>query len=138
MLSFALRRLVRRRFRRSPGVVPLELPLAGFRHHRAIGVWPFLHPGAAVELRREPWNRHDPRAVAVYFRRDKLGYLPRSDNVTVARWLDQGRPLSARIARLDEAAPSARRLLLRLELQPVSPRRRGRLLPSGARPGPQQ
>ncbi|HCZ49505.1 MAG TPA: HIRAN protein [Gammaproteobacteria bacterium] len=120
MLSSVLNWLARRLRQRPELIPPLELPLAGFRHHRATGVWPFLHPGAVVELKREPWNRHDSRAVAVYYRRDKLGYLPRSDNFTVARWLDQGRALSACIARLDEAAPSARRLLLRLELQQVS------------------
>lgn len=120
MLSSALHRLVRRLPRRPPAVAPLELPLAGFRHHRAAGVWPFLRPGAALDLKREPWNRHDPRAVAVYFRREKLGYLPRTDNGAVARWLDQGRALSARIACLDADGPPARRLLLRLELQQVT------------------
>lgn len=99
-----------------PPLPPIELPLAGFRHHRAAGIWPFLQPGLALQLRREPWNRHDPLAVAVYFRREKLGYLPRTDNSVVARWLDQDRPLRASIAVLGADAQRGGRILLRVQL----------------------
>ncbi len=104
-----------RLFVRPPGIAPLHLPLAGFQHHRAEGVWPFLHVGAVLSLRRERWNRHDPQAVAVYYRQEKLGYLPRADNAAVARWLDQGRLLRASIASLREGAQPWGRVQLRVE-----------------------
>lgn len=100
----------------APPLPPIELPLAGFRHHRAAAIWPFLQPGLELRLRREAWNPHDPQAVAVYYRREKLGYLPRSDNAAIARWLDQDRPLRASIAALGADAARSGRLLLRVQL----------------------
>ncbi len=100
----------------APPLPPLELPLAGFRHHRAAAIWPFLKPGLELRLRREARNRHDPRAVAVYYRQEKLGYLPRADNATIARWLDQGRWLRASIAALGPDAERGGRVLLRVQL----------------------
>ena len=99
-----------------PPLPPLELPLAGFRHHRAAGIWPFLKPGLELRLRREAWNHHDPQAVAVYYRQEKLGYLPRTDNASIARWLDQGRALRASIAALGADAERGGRVLLRVQL----------------------
>ena len=104
-----------------PDIPPLHLGLAGFQHHRAEGIWPFLRPGLELCLRREPWNRHDPLAVAVFYRQEKLGYLPRSDNAAVARWLDQGRTLRASIASLAETPHPRGRVQLRLQLTPGTP-----------------
>ncbi|MGE0809255.1 MAG: HIRAN domain-containing protein [Immundisolibacter sp.] len=100
----------------APPLPPLELPLAGLRHHRAAAIWPFLKPGLELRLRREAWNHHDPQAVAVYYRQEKLGYLPRTDNATIARWLDQGRALRASIAALGADAERGGRVLLRVQL----------------------
>jgi hypothetical protein len=109
-----------RRWLGEPSLPPLELPLAGLRHHRAAGIWPFLRPGLELRLRREAWNRHDPQAVAVYYRQEKLGYLPRTDNAAIARWLDQGRAVRVSIAALGADAARGGRLLLRLHLLPVA------------------
>jgi hypothetical protein len=54
--------------------------------------------------------------VAVYYRQEKLGYLPRTDNASIARWLDQGRGLRASIAALGADAQRGGRLLLRVQL----------------------
>lgn len=79
------------------------LPIAGHLYHHAEAVWPRLRPGQRLTLRREPWNRHDPCAVAVCAGPDKLGYIPRHESAAVARLLDAGTPLRATIARLDPA-----------------------------------
>ncbi len=110
-------------FMSRPDNPTLHLPLAGFQYHRAEGVWPFLHPGADLRLHRERWNRHDPQAVAVYYRQEKLGYLPRPDNAAVARWLDQDRRLRAVIASLSEGDQPWARVSLRLELEQGPPGR---------------
>jgi hypothetical protein len=70
---------------------------AGLAHHDAKEVWPELRPGDRLELRREPANPHDPNAVQVWREGRLLGYLPRADNRDVARQLDRGQPLEARI-----------------------------------------
>jgi hypothetical protein len=86
--------------------------LAGFRHHAAPQLWPALVPNALLTLRREADNPHDPDAVALYWRGCKLGYLPRGENLVVARLLDRRRPLSARIEGLAAAAERNRRIRL--------------------------
>jgi hypothetical protein len=51
-------------------------------------------------MAHEPFNAHDPDAVALFWRGRKLGYLPRGENFMVARLLESNRPVSARIRRL--------------------------------------
>lgn len=93
-----------------------ESPLAGFEHHKAGHVWPFLREGDLLRLIRETTNPHDPNAVAVYFRGDKLGYVPRLENAAVAQLLDRGAPLVARIICLREEPNPWRRVRLSVEL----------------------
>jgi hypothetical protein len=84
--------------------------VAGFHYHRAIGVWSFLREGEELKLVREPQNPFDPAAVAIYFRNDKLGYVPRGENDRLAGMLDRGERLSARIRRLRNSEVSRRRI----------------------------
>lgn len=64
-----------------------------------------LTPGDVVQLRREPSNRYDSRAIEVLDGRiRKLGYIARSDNSAVARMMDAGETLQARITRLDKSS----------------------------------
>ena len=93
-----------------------EMPLAGFDHHRGPGVWPFLSLGAELSLRREPLNRHDTNAIAVWFRNEHLGYVPRRDNPMLARLMDRGERLEARVIRLLESDNPWRRVRIRVEL----------------------
>jgi hypothetical protein len=79
-----------------------DSPLAGFQYHAGKTVWPELKVGDALTLTREPDNPHDARAVRVDWHGQKLGYVPRRENADVARLLDNGQPLVARISRLAE------------------------------------
>ena len=80
--------------------------LSGFRHYDAPRLWLALRPNVFLTLEREHDNPHDHDAVSLRWRGHKLGYLPRSENLVVARLLDRERSLSARIVRL---APDAER-----------------------------
>jgi hypothetical protein len=73
---------------------------AGLRHHEAKAVWNRLRVGDALVLVREAGNPHDPNAVRLEWQGRVLGYLPREDNGDVARQLDRGAGLQARIAEL--------------------------------------
>ena len=77
-----------------------DSPLAGFQFHAGKMVWKELRVGDGLALVREPGNPHDSRAVRVDWRGHKLGYVPRRENADVARLLDRGAPLAARISRL--------------------------------------
>jgi hypothetical protein len=77
-----------------------DSPLAGFQYHAGKAVWPQMRVGDALTLVREPDNRHDARAVRVEWQGRKIGYVPRRENADVARLMDGGQQLAARITRL--------------------------------------
>jgi hypothetical protein len=79
-----------------------DSPLAGFQYHAGKTLWPQMQVGDALALVREPDNRFDAKAVRVEWRGHKIGYVPRRENADVARLLDAGQPLDARIVRLAE------------------------------------
>jgi hypothetical protein len=75
-------------------------PLAGFQFHEGRQIWDQLKVGDPLTLVREPDNPHDARAVRVHWNGHMLGYVPRAENDAVARQLDRGNRLEARIVRL--------------------------------------
>jgi hypothetical protein len=79
-----------------------DSPLAGFQYHAGRTLWPQMRIGDALALVREPDNPYDARAVRVEWRGHKIGYVPRRENADVARLLDRGQALTARIVRLAE------------------------------------
>jgi hypothetical protein len=79
-----------------------DSPLAGFQYHAGKALWPQMRVGDALALVREPDNPHDARAVRVEWRGHMIGYVPRRENADVARLLDRGQVLAARIVRLSE------------------------------------
>ena len=98
-------------------IVVQRSPLAGFRHHEGGEVLRDLKPGDRLELVREPDNPYDANAVRVEWRCVKLGYVPRRDNAVVARQMDRGAALEARLASLREN----RNRSVRLEFEVVAP-----------------
>ena len=90
-------------------IVMQSAPLAGFRHYEAPALWGEVRPGDELALVREPDNAHDRNAVRVEWRGFKLGYVPRAQNEAVARQLDRGTPLVARVSRVQPVrAPNKR------------------------------
>ena len=80
-----------------------DSPLAGFQYHAGKRLWDEMKIGDALELVREPDNPYDAKAVRVDWRGQKLGYLPRRENADIARLMDRGAKLEARITRLVES-----------------------------------
>ena len=75
-------------------------PLAGSQYYALAQVWEQIRPGDRLTLTREPDNRHDRNAVRVDWNGQPLGYVPRAENRAVARALDAGETLEARVAKL--------------------------------------
>lgn len=72
--------------------------VAGTPYHEASTSIPGLRPGDRVDLRREPDNRYDPRAVQVRTVSGALlGYVPRTDNQALCNLMDAGFRLEARV-----------------------------------------
>jgi HIRAN domain len=101
-----------------------ESPLAGFQYHAGKALWPRMRVGDALTLIREPDNPFDANAVRVEWQGQKIGYVPRRDNADVARFMDRGQQLEARIARLAEVRdPWSRvRFEILIPLQPAGHR----------------
>ncbi len=85
--------------------------LAGFRYYEGRALWPQLHEGDVLSLVRDRDNPWDRRAVRVEWQGHMLGYVPRSDNAVVARLLDHGTHLRARIVRLTRSRNPWQRVL---------------------------
>lgn len=78
-------------------------PLAGFRYYDGSALWAEIKVGDRLELQRERDNAHDANAIRVLWKGQMLGYLPRRENAAVARQLDRGAPVEARVTRLRES-----------------------------------
>jgi hypothetical protein len=77
-----------------------DSPLAGFQYHAGKSLWPQMQVGDPLVLIREPDNPYDSNAVRVEWQGQKIGYVPRRENADVARFMDRGQRLEARIVRL--------------------------------------
>lgn len=99
-----------------PRVALLETHVAGYRFHEGPAVEESLTPAMQLVLRREPWNAFDAGAIAVWTSAGaKLGFLPRSENRTLARLMDAGVPVTARVTEVRREAPPWKRLWIVVE-----------------------
>ncbi|HYP67355.1 MAG TPA: HIRAN domain-containing protein, partial [Thiobacillaceae bacterium] len=80
-----------------------DSPLAGFQFHEGKALRSEMKEGDALTLAREPDNQYDPKAIRVEWRGHKLGYVPRRENLDLARLMDNGQQLRARITRMQQA-----------------------------------
>ena len=91
-----------------PRLLIQRAQIAGFAYHAGGRLWPQLHEGDAVQLVLEGGNPHDPQAVRVDFASPgqeggTLGYLARTENGAIARALERGQVLQARISHLRDS-----------------------------------
>ena len=101
-----------------------DSPLAGFQYHAGKALWPRMRVGDALTLVREPDNPFDAKAVRVDWQGHAIGYVPRRENADVARFMDRGQALVARISRLAEVRDPWARVRFEI-LLPVAPDERG-------------
>lgn len=84
-------------------IIVQQSPLAGFQYYEGRDLWNMMRVGDSLQLMREAQNPHDANAVRVLWRNEMLGYIPRRENSDVARQMDRGAPVKARIVQLKEA-----------------------------------
>jgi hypothetical protein len=79
--------------------------IAGFTYNEGTLVFDQLKIGTELQLKYEPDNRYDPKAVAILFGEHKLGYIPRTHNDAIAKFLEMGhQPFACHIQQLDPTA----------------------------------
>ena len=64
--------------------------LAGFTYYDGVEVFGELKIGVKLHLVVEPENRYDVKAVAIYYKDKKLGFVPRSHNREISKFLNLG------------------------------------------------
>ena len=70
----------------------IETQVAGTTHRKKIDeLEPLLEPEQVCWMVREPNNRYDSNAVAIYYETEKLGYVPAEQNEIIARLMDAGK-----------------------------------------------
>lgn len=76
--------------------------IAGFSYWEGCIVFNDLKIGTVLNLIREEENKFDPYAVAIFYCEIKLGYIPRSENKEISKFLELGYTnlFEARINRL--------------------------------------
>lgn len=80
-----------------------DSPLAGFQFHAGKKLWPQMRVGDRLVLVREPENAHDRLAIRVEWQGQHIGYVPRRENGDIARLMDHGVKVFARISRLAQS-----------------------------------
>lgn len=64
--------------------------IAGFTYYEGALEFKNLKIGKKVALKLEEENKFDPRAVAIYHGKSKLGYVPRNENRLLYKLLKVG------------------------------------------------
>ena len=81
-------------------VVVANTHISAFRYYDGTVIADLLEVGLLLRLNREPGNRFDPQAVEVYAGDAKLGYIPHTENISIAWLMDTGTWVKARITGL--------------------------------------
>lgn len=67
----------------------------GLQHYHFQNVEKKIKKGDILSLKREKTNVHDAFAVEVYYKNNKIGYLPAFENIVIANMLDAQVKVSA-------------------------------------------
>ena len=92
-------------------------PLAGSQFHDLPAVVSQIRVGDPLTLKREPNNPHDSNAIQVLWQGHLLGFVPRRENKAVARAMDRGDPLVARVVALRPDESPWRRLRFEISVR---------------------
>jgi hypothetical protein len=75
--------------------------ISGYQYHKGLQMEHLFGPGTIFSLKHEPENPFDDDAVALYYENSKIGFIPPNDNVEIARRMQKGEPLKARLSRFE-------------------------------------
>lgn len=64
--------------------------VAGFTYWDGTVVFDKLRTGRKLHLEFEADNKYDPKAVAIYYKKHKIGYVPRNANSEISKLCKQG------------------------------------------------
>lgn len=99
--------------------IPLmQCPIAGFQFHGGEACWARIRGDDHLVLRREPGNRHDPRAITVAWQDVVLGYVPREANYALSQMMDRGTHAEGRVRALRPGSDPWQRVMMEIVVCP--------------------
>ena len=84
----------------------LSSHVAGYQYHKGHLVEHGFTAGVPLSLVREPKNRHDSNAIAIYYELTKIGYIQAALNTVLSNMLDQGVVLETTITAFNPEMPT--------------------------------
>jgi hypothetical protein len=66
----------------------LQCFVAGFRYYNGPQLLNKMEIGDTIKLVREPNNKYDNKAIALYFQNNKIGFIPQMDNQVISNMMD--------------------------------------------------
>lgn len=78
-------------------ILVLDCLVAGTSFRKLKDVETSLQAELKLELKRETDNEFDEFAIAIHFKKVKIGYIPREKNEVIARLIDAGKKFYATI-----------------------------------------
>lgn len=79
----------------------LDIVVAGTTHCKDIDkVYPLLEKGQVLRMLRNPKNKHDKHAIALYYNDIRIGWVPRELNLVISRLMDAGKAFFCRIEKV--------------------------------------
>ena len=88
--------------------------IAGFQYYNGVELEQILKENDSLILKRESQNTHDCYAIEVFSGSNKLGYLPRDENKVIARMMDQGMAVKARIIKINPEVNPYRKVKMKV------------------------
>ena len=80
----------------------LDIVVAGTTHCEHIDeVFPRLEKGLVLRMQRHPENEHDENAIAIYYEKVRIGWVPRELNLIISRLMDAGKAFFCRIENVE-------------------------------------
>jgi hypothetical protein len=66
----------------------LQCFVAGFRYYNGPQLLDKMEIGDTIKLVRDPNNKYDNKAIALYFQNNKIGFIPQMDNQVISNMMD--------------------------------------------------
>lgn len=76
----------------------LDIVVAGTTHcNKIYEVYPHLEKGLVLRMQRHPNNKHDKNAIAIYYNKIRIGWVPKELNLIISRLMDAGKAFFCRV-----------------------------------------
>ena len=93
--------------------------IAGYQYYDGMELEGKLTENDGLILKRQSENPFDRYAVEIFSNSTKLGYLPRDENRTVARLMDQGAEVKAQIEKILPGYDTYRKIRVKVYIEEI-------------------